>query len=144
MLSKPESGIFVKEGKVTFLGRRLTLRFDKLESQESQNEIYNIENLSLGEKYFEIKPDTIFIESSKQTTEETKQQSENVTKLIFNKDILSTLENRNGSNNRGFIFFLLFQEFTYYEQVNLSFSLFYFEKCCLDSDWRSEYYSFLN
>ena len=110
------------------------MRFDKLESQESQNEIYNIENLSLGEKYFEIKPDTIFIESSKQTTEETKQQSENVTKLIFNKDILSTLENRNGSNNRGFIFFLLFQEFTYYEQVNLSFSLFYFEKCCLDSD----------
>ena len=77
------------------------MRFDKLESQESQNEINDIENLSLEEKYFEIKPDTIFIESSKQTTEETKQQSENVNKLIFNKDILSTLENRNGSNNRG-------------------------------------------
>ena len=77
------------------------MRFDKIESQESQNEINDIENLSLEEKYFEIKPDTIFIESSKQTAEETKQQSENVNKLIFNKDILSTLENRNGSNNRG-------------------------------------------
>ena len=97
MMSKPESGIFVNEGKVTFLGRRLTLRFDKLESQESQNEINDLENLSLEEKYFEIKPDTIFIESSKQTTEETKQQSGNKNKLVFNKDVINTLENRNGS-----------------------------------------------
>ena len=75
----------------------MTLRFDKIESQESQNEINDLENLSLEEKYFEIKPDTIFIESSKQTTEETKQQSGN--KLVFNKDVINSLENRNGSNN---------------------------------------------
>ena len=71
------------------------MRFDKIESQESQNEINDLENLSLEEKYFEIKPDTIFIESSKQTTEEPKQQSGN--KLVFNKDVINTLENRNGS-----------------------------------------------
>ena len=76
------------------------MRFDKIESQESQNDIDEIENLSLEEKYFEIKPDTIFIESSKKTSEETKRQSENVNKLIFNKDVINTLENRNGSNNR--------------------------------------------
>ena len=84
--------------KVTFLGRRLTLRFDKIESHESENEINDLENLSLHEKYFEIKPDTIFVESLKQTTEETQQQSENVNKLKFNKDVLETLENRNRSN----------------------------------------------
>ena len=77
------------------------MRFDKIESQESQNEINDLENLSLEEKYFEIKPDTIFIESSKETTEETKQQSGNTNKLVFNKDVINTLENRNGSNNRG-------------------------------------------
>ena len=71
------------------------MRFDKIESQESQNDIDEIENLSLEEKYFEIKPDTIFIESSKKTSEETKRQSENVNKLIFNKDVITTLENRN-------------------------------------------------
>ena len=76
------------------------MRFDKIESQESQNDIDDLENLSLEEKYFEIKPDTIFIESSKKTSEETKRQSENVNKLIFNKDVITTLENRNGSNNR--------------------------------------------
>ena len=76
------------------------MRFDKIESQESQNDIDEIENLSLEEKYFEIKPDTIFIESSKKTSEETKRQSENVNKLIFNKDVITTLENRNGSKHR--------------------------------------------
>ena len=76
------------------------MRFDKIESHESQNDIDDLENLSLEEKYFEIKPDTIFIESSKKTSEETKRQSENVNKLIFNKDVITTLENRNGSNNR--------------------------------------------
>ena len=76
------------------------MRFDKIESQESQNDIDDLENLSLEEKYFEIKPDTIFIESSKKTSEETKRQSENGNKLIFNKDVINTLENRNGSNNR--------------------------------------------
>ena len=76
----------------------MTLRFDKIESQESENEINDLENLSLEEKYFEIKPDTIFVETSKQTTDETKQQSEIVTKLTFNRDVLETLENRNRSN----------------------------------------------
>ena len=90
--------IFLKKVKVTFLGRRLTLRFDKIESHESENEINDLENLSLEEKYFEIKPDTIFVETSKQTTEETKQQSENVNKLTFNRDVLETLENRTRSN----------------------------------------------
>ena len=90
----------MNESKVTFLGRRLTLRFDKIESQEAQNEIDDLENLSLEEKYFEIKPDTIFIESSKQTTEETKQLSGSKNMLVFNKDVINTLENRNGSNNR--------------------------------------------
>ena len=76
----------------------MTLRFDKIESQESENEINDLENLSLEEKYFEIKPDTIFVETSKQTPEETKQQSGNVNKLTFNRDVLETLENRNRSN----------------------------------------------
>ena len=71
------------------------MRFDKIESHESQNDIDEIENLSLEEKYFEIKPDTIFIESSKKTSDETKRQSENGKKLIFNKDVITTLENRN-------------------------------------------------
>ena len=88
----------MKKVKVTFLGRRLTLRFDKIESHESENEINDLENLSLEEKYFEIKPDTIFVETSKQNNEETKQQSENVNKLTFNRDVLETLENRNRSN----------------------------------------------
>ena len=73
------------------------MRFDKIDSLESQNEINvdDLENLSLEEKYFEIKPDTIFVESSKQTTEETNKQSEIANKLKFNKDVLDTLENRN-------------------------------------------------
>ena len=73
------------------------MRFDKIDGQESQNEINvdDLENLSLEEKYFEIKPDTIFVESSKQTTEETNKQSEIANKLKFNKDVLDTLENRN-------------------------------------------------
>ena len=73
------------------------MRFDKIDSLESQNEINvdDLENLSLEEKYFEIKPDTIFVESSKQTTEKTNKQSEIANKLKFNKDVLDTLENRN-------------------------------------------------